>query len=63
MEGTNGQDPLTKAVDDAKPYEQRGGRGGNCKPPTARNGPVCPLVFGWLALCGISLVVCHMTSW
>ena len=29
-----------KAVDDLRPYEQRGGRGGNYKPPPVHNGPV-----------------------
>ena len=31
---------IAKAVDDLRPYEQRGGRGGNYKPPPVRNGPV-----------------------
>ena len=31
---------IAKAVDDLRPYELRGGRGGNYKPPPVRNGPV-----------------------
>ncbi len=31
---------IAKAVDDLRPYERRGGRGGNYKPPPVRNGPV-----------------------
>ena len=31
---------IAKAVDDVRPYEQRGGRGGNYKPPPVRNGLV-----------------------
>ena len=31
---------IAKAVDNLRPYEQRGGRGCNYKPPPVRNGPV-----------------------
>ena len=31
---------IAKAIDNLRPYEQRGGRGGNYKPPPVRNGPV-----------------------
>ena len=31
---------IAKDVDNARPYEQKGGRRGNYKPPPVRNGPV-----------------------
>jgi hypothetical protein len=35
---------IAKAVDDGRRYKQRGGRGGNYKPPPVRNGPVSTCV-------------------
>ena len=35
---------IAKAVDDSRRYKQRGGRGGNYKPPPVRNGPVSTCV-------------------
>ncbi len=35
---------IAKAVDDSRRYKQRGGRGGNYKPPPVCNGPVSTCV-------------------
>jgi hypothetical protein len=53
---------IAKAVDNARPYEQRGEMGGNYKPPPVRNGPVSTCV--WLA-CALQYFAGgrHMTSW
>jgi hypothetical protein len=53
---------IAKAVDNSRPYEQKGGRGVNISRPPTVMAPF-PLAFGWLVLCGILLVACHMTSW
>jgi hypothetical protein len=51
---------IAKAVDDNRHYERKGGRG--AKYNLSIMAPF-PLGFGWLVLCSILLLACHMTSW